>query len=53
MPKQYITLAELPEFKKAYNKAVKSGKEIFKFKEVDIVTSYAKYLIEYMESLKK
>ena len=53
MTKQYVTLSELPKLKRAFNKAVKANKEIFKFKGEEILTSYAKYLIEYMESLKK
>lgn len=35
--------------RKAYNKAVKEGKDQFKFKDADFVTGYAKYFLEYYE----
>jgi len=37
------------EFKKLYNKAVEEKKEIFIFEGNEIVTNYAKYVIEYAE----
>lgn len=36
-------------FKRAYNVAVKSGWDKFTFEGHDYLTSYAKYLVEYME----
>jgi len=48
-----ISIDELPKLKRAYNKAVKEGKESFMFEDAELVTSYAKYLIEYFESLLK
>lgn len=35
--------------RKAYNKAVKEGKDQFKYNENDFVTGYAKYFLEYYE----
>jgi len=45
-----VSMDDLPKLKKLYSKAVEQGKEQFEFKFKPIVTSYAKYLIEYMES---
>jgi hypothetical protein len=36
------------EFKKAYEKAVESGKETFWFEDQEIVVDYAKYMLEYL-----
>ena len=47
MADQYVTLQELPKFKRAYNKAVKESKDIFDFEGRKVLTKYAKYLIEY------
>jgi len=38
---------DLSLFKKLYNKAIKSNKEIFIFKEQEVLVAYAKYVIEY------
>ncbi len=53
MPQDYIFLPEhLPALKRAYNKALKDNKETFTFKGAELLTKYAKYLIEYMTGLK-
>ena len=43
---------DLQEFIEAYNKAVEEGKETFIYQDVPLVTEYAKFLIEYLETLK-
>jgi len=48
-----ITLAQLPALKKEYERAAAEGSELFKFEGMDLYTSYAKYLIEYMEGNNK
>jgi hypothetical protein len=47
-----VTLYDLPALKKAYKKAVEVESEAFLFKETLVLTKFAKYLIEYLESLK-
>jgi hypothetical protein len=37
--------------KKAYDKAVKEEKTMFVYEGQDVLTSYAKYLLEYLKSL--
>jgi hypothetical protein len=44
-----ISIGEYPAIKRLYDKAVKEGKEVFQYDGCDILTSYAKYLLEYME----
>lgn len=51
--KNYITSEDLPRLKRLYNKAVKEGKESFMYEGNEILTSYCKYLIEYMDTLNK
>lgn len=46
-----VTLKDLPSLTKAYNKAVKEGKTQFTYKGNELLVSYAKYLIEYMNTL--
>lgn len=50
---KYITITDLPKFKKSYDKTVREGKKIFSYEGSEILTTYAKYLIEYMELNKK
>lgn len=45
-----ISLEDLPSLKANYNNAVKLNKEIFIFKNQELLTSYAKYLIEHLEN---
>jgi hypothetical protein len=52
-----VSLDDLPNIKRQYTKAVKAGKTEFKCwltcgQQVDIVTSYAKYLIEFLTEAK-
>lgn len=47
----HITLGELPELKEAYNQAVADGVDMFLLGDRELYTPYAKYLIEYMETL--
>ena len=47
-----ITINDLPKFKKSYDLAVDGKKEIFIFKGSEVLTTYAKYVIEYFETLK-
>lgn len=42
----------LKELKRAHNNAVKNSLNSFNFKGNELLTSYAKYLIEYLEGLK-
>jgi len=42
----------LDHFKIDYNKAIEEGKETFTYEDEEFVVGYAKYLIEYLESLK-
>ena len=45
-----ITLKDLPSLKVAYEKAVKEGLKSFTFNSGVLLTAYAKYLIEYLET---
>ena len=40
------------DLRRCYGDAVKKKKEIFEFQKHALLTSYAKYLIEYLESCK-
>ena len=42
----------LDHFKIEYNKAVEEGKDLFVYEDNEFVVEYAKYLIQYLESLK-
>jgi len=54
--KQMISLDNLSEFKQSYNKALKSGEDMFIFEGTDVLTdvltSYAKYVIQYFNLIK-
>jgi len=45
--KQYRAL------KRAYNKAIEENKEQFVFEGSDLLTTYCKYLLEYVEGIRK
>ena len=49
--KKYITLEDLPELEKLYKKAIEEKRDIFIFKDSRLLVSYAKYVIEYFNSL--
>lgn len=44
-----FAIQDLTEFKKAYNTAIENNQTQFSFKNHEYVTSYAKYVIEYLE----
>jgi len=48
-----ITFSDIPKFKESYNLAVGRKEEIFIFKGSEILTTYAKYVIEYFDTLKR
>ena len=48
-----LTLADLPKLKRELNKAIKNHKDSFMFKNQEILVLYAKYVIEYLNTLKK
>ena len=49
MPSVTITHKDLKPLKAAYQKAVKEKKDFFLYNGQEVVTTYAKYLIEYLE----
>lgn len=49
----HVTANNLDEFKIAYKKAYSDDKKSFVFKGQELLTAYAKYLIEYLETLKR
>lgn len=53
MEHNYVSVNDLPDLKRAYNKAVEEEAEQFTFKGATLVVGYAKYLIEYLENLLK
>ncbi len=46
-----INLNNIEKFKLLYNDAVNKGDEMFVFEGRDVLTSYAKYVIEYFNSI--
>jgi len=46
-----ISLENIDNFKLLYNDAVIKGNEIFVFEGRDVLTSYAKYVIEYFNNI--
>lgn len=44
-----FTLEKIKAFRKLYDEAVKDGKEMFIFEGHDVLVSYAKYVLEYLE----
>ena len=46
-----ITVNNIDQFKKSYNDAVSEGKEVFIFEGGEVLTSYAKYVIQYIDSI--
>lgn len=49
MPQATVTIKDLPALKKAYKKAVEKNKDYFVYRDSEFITSYAKYLIEFLE----
>ena len=48
--KNQLTVDKMPKFKKAYLKAVKEKKEVFIFEGNNILTKFAKHMIDYYNS---
>ena len=46
-----ISLENIDKFKLLYNDSVDKGKEIFVFEGREVLTSYAKYVIEYFNNI--
>jgi len=44
-----INIDNLSEFKQSYNTALTNGDDMFVFEGSDVLTSYAKYVIEYFK----
>ena len=44
-----ININNLSEFKKSYRNALTNGDDMFVFEGSDVLTSYAKYVIEYFK----
>ena len=44
-----VTKENFPEFKRLYEEAVKAGKTSFWFEGVEVLTAFAKYVVEYFE----
>ena len=47
-----ISVDNLSEFKQSYSKALKKGEDMFIFEGADVLTSYAKYVIQYFNLIK-
>jgi phage anti-repressor protein len=45
-----ITINNYNHFKKSYDLALNEGKEVFIFEGSEVLTDYAKYVIQYFES---
>ncbi len=46
-----ISLENIDKFKLLYNDAVSKGNEMFVFEGKDVLTSYAKYVIEHFNNI--
>jgi hypothetical protein len=46
-----VNLENIEEFKILYNDAVSKGNEMFVFEGKDVLTSYAKYVIEHFNNI--
>lgn len=53
MPPVTVTTKDLKPLKKLYEQAVKDKKDFFVYKGQEVITTYAKYLIEYLETTNK
>lgn len=45
-----FTDGKITELRRRYKEAVKNGEKVFVFDGHDLLTAYAKYLLEYLES---
>tara|TARA_R110002020_G_scaffold215911_3_gene423218 strand:+ start:1447 stop:1608 length:162 start_codon:yes stop_codon:yes gene_type:complete len=50
--KQMISVDNLSEFKQSYDNAINEGEDMFTFEGADVLTSYAKYVIQYFNLIK-
>jgi len=48
----YFTEKDVPKLRRLYNKALKEEKEEFVYESTELVTDYAKYLLEYFDMMK-
>lgn len=48
---RHITMKNYPMFKKAYEKALEVGDDDFDFEGSRVLTTYARYVVEYMERM--
>ena len=48
-----ITVNNINQFKEMYDSAVSEGIDIFIFEGSEVLTSYAKYVIEYFDTVLK
>ena len=46
----FDTIEDVEELQKAYNQAVDIGKETFMFKGNELLTTYAKYMLEHLRN---
>jgi hypothetical protein len=51
MTATFVSKHDLPKLKRLYNKAIKDGKSQFKYGNTILLVTYAKYLIEYLNTL--
>ena len=49
-PQNWITQENYPSFKEEYEKAVKEKVDAFWFEEQEVLTNYAKYVVQYVEN---
>lgn len=45
-----VTLNNINQFRKSYDLALNEGKQVFIFEGMEVLTVYAKYVIQYFES---
>mgnify|MGYP001598132325 CR=1 FL=1 len=47
-----VNFSNLPKFKRLYNEAIKDNKTEFLFGDKPVLVSFAKYVIQYFESIR-
>ena len=48
-----LDLSDVPSLQRLYKKAIEEKKESFMFKGTEVLTDYAKYVLEYASSFRK
>lgn len=48
-----LDLSDMPSLQRLYKKALEEKKESFMFKGAEVLTDYAKYVLEYAATFKK